>query len=589
MSKIVEFIKKLKDGSLKEFFREAVWICRVAKKYIKHVVCFVTLNITGILITTFLFLRLENMVNALMDKDTENLIQLAVFYIILGLTGIILGMLNQRYGSFIFHTVRRDLTMETFDILLKSKWEKLTQFHSGDIITRLNDDVSAIAGSVSGWIPCLIAQSFQLIIAVSVIIAFDPSMILLIIIVAPIILLGSKMFLNKLYASNQKQREFFSELMSFHKETFHNIQAIKAFGLDRLFYQKRSDLEDRNYSLGMEVNKYSISSWGMTYLCTQISGAICMIWMGYRLISGAITFGEIAVLFLFAKQVSGSAKELLRLIPNGLSAATAATRVREIMALPEERIKNEEHYNKMLELSREKGASVEIKDVEFSYDNDNKVFDGVSITANPGEMVALVGPSGEGKTTMLRLILALIKQQSGEAKICVGGEEGLSMEIDAGTRKFISYVPQGNTMMKGTIAENMRMTCPGATDEDIINALKGACAYDEFVKKLPDGINHSVGEGGGGFSEGQNQRLALARALMNPSPILLLDEATSALDVVTERKVLKNLMQHENIRTCILTTHRPSVLGICDKVYRIANHEVNLIGEEEIQILMHDF
>lgn len=186
---------------------------------------------------------------------------------------------------------------------------------------------------------------------------------------------------------------------------------------------------------------------------------------------------------------------------------------------------------------------------------------------------------------MLRLILGLITQQAGETKICVGENE---MKMNAATRKFISYVPQGNTILNGTIAENMRITCPEATDEEIIAALKGACAY-EFVSALPDGINHNVGESGIGFSEGQNQRLSIARALMNPSPILLLDEATSALDVATERKVLSNLVNHENIRTCILTTHRPTVLTMCDKVYRIADKKVREIGEEEITKLMNEF
>lgn len=301
--------------------------------------------------------------------------------------------------------------------------------------------------------------------------------------------------------------------------------------------------------------------------------------------TGVISIGDLAVLYLFSTKISISAKELLRLIPSGLSAVTAATRVREILYLSEEKIEDEEYYNEMLALAGEKGASVEINNIDFSYANGTEVFDDVSIAAKPGEIVALVGPSGEGKTTMLRLILGLITQQNGETQICVGDNK---MSMNAATRRFISYVPQGNTMMHGTIAENLRLTCPNATDEEIIDALKGACAY-EFVSALPDGIYHDIGESGIGFSEGQNQRLAIARALMNPSPILLLDEATSALDVATERKVLNNLMNHENVRTCILTTHRPTVLSMCDKVYRIANKKVRAIGEEEIEMLMNDF
>ncbi len=208
--------------------------------------------------------------------------------------------------------------------------------------------------------------------------------------------------------------------------------------------------------------------------------------------------------------------------------------------------------------------------------------------AHPHEIVALVGPSGEGKTTLLRLILSLLSSQSGTCRVYGGTDEENGLPLSPATRRLFSYVPQGNTMFSGTIAENMRNVKPDATDEEIIDALKLSCAWD-FVEKLPDGIESMVKERGGGFSEGQSQRLSIARALLRKSPILLLDEATSALDVATERKVLKNIMRDEYPRTCIVTTHRPTVLGICSKVYAIRDKRCNLLSEEEIRVLERDF
>ena len=186
---------------------------------------------------------------------------------------------------------------------------------------------------------------------------------------------------------------------------------------------------------------------------------------------------------------------------------------------------------------------------------------------------------------MLRLILSIIQAQEGNAVCESEGEEEF---LSPSTRKLFSYVPQGNTMLSGTIAENMSTVKEDAPDEDIIEALKLACAWD-FVEKLPDGIYSEIKERGGGFSEGQAQRLSIARALLRKSPILLLDEATSALDVATERKLLKNIMNDEYARTCIVTTHRPTVLGVCSRVYKISDRKCMILNEEEVSAMMMDF
>ena len=234
------------------------------------------------------------------------------------------------------------------------------------------------------------------------------------------------------------------------------------------------------------------------------------------------------------------------------------------------------------------GIGLELKELNYAYHTGTEVFRNANLNAYPHEIIALVGPSGEGKTTMLRLLLSLLKPQHGDLSVCSGANFSKKISLSPSTRKLFSYVPQGNTMFSGTIAENMRIVKPEATDAEIIEALKLACAW-EFVAKLPDGIQSEIKERGGGLSEGQAQRLSIARALLRKSPILLLDEATSALDVATERNVLKNIMQDTYPRTCIVTTHRPTVLNICTRVYAIREKKCECLAESEIQKLIAEF
>ena len=227
-----------------------------------------------------------------------------------------------------------------------------------------------------------------------------------------------------------------------------------------------------------------------------------------------------------------------------------------------------------------------MEEVNFSYVEGKRVITDSSFQACPGEIIALVGPSGEGKTTMIRLILGLIRPEQGNVVIRTSG--GMEIKMNAETRHLFAYVPQGNTILSGTIAENMRIVKEDASDEEIIEALKTACAW-EFVEKMPDTINAKIGERGRGFSEGQAQRIAIARAILRDAPILLLDEATSALDVTTERKVLRNIIQQNPTKVCIVTTHRPSVLNMCQRVYRVMETQVKELNEEESSRMAMDF
>lgn len=376
-----------------------------------------------------------------------------------------------------------------------------------------------------------------------------------------------------------------AKMSGFNQETFSNIQTIKAFDLIRLYIARLKQLQKEYITMRLDFQKMSMGTSLLLSTVALLVSYASYGWGIYRVFSNAISYGTMTMFLSLSGTLTGTLHNLTSLVPTIIALTTSAGRLMDIIEMPREDYSQNDAVETFFQAHKSNGISLHVKDLDYAYNNGTQVFQGASLEAHPHEVVALVGPSGEGKTTMIRLILSLMRSQNGTAELCEGTD---TIPLTPATRKLFSYVPQGNTMFSGTIAENMRNVKPEATDDEIINALKLSCAWD-FVEKLPDKIHSSIKERGGGFSEGQAQRLSIARALLRRSPILLLDEATSALDVATERKVLKNIMADEYPRTCIVTTHRPSVLNICKRVYAIRDKKCVILNEEEIDEMVRGF
>ena len=389
---------------------------------------------------------------------------------------------------------------------------------------------------------------------------------------------------KNLKKSNMNSLALNSRVSSFNQEAFANIQTIKAFDLIKNYIIELKSIQQEQVKTRLYYQRVNIIINVLLVVVGLLVSYASYGWGIYRVWNGAITYGTMTMFLSLSSTLSSALNNMLTLIPSGVSLAAATTRLMEISNLDEENYNDKDEVDKFYSEYGKDGLTIEIDDVKYSYRNGNEVFDGVSITARPNEVVALIGPSGEGKTTMLRMLLALIKPKEGEA-VLVGGN-GQKINLTASVRHLISYVPQGNTMFSGTIADNMRKVKADATDEEIITALKTACAW-KFVEKLPNGINSEIKERGGGFSEGQSQRLSIARAVLRHSPILLLDEATSALDPETSKQLLKNISEDKYPRTCVLTTHRPAMLKGCTRVYRISDKKCTELTHEEVQEIIN--
>lgn len=584
---IKDLIEKIKNGMLKEMYIEGKWIAKYIYKYKWGVVFYIFLGILGTILGLISSVFSKNLIDAVTGHDSENIGVIIATIIGMGLGSIILEAVTGRISAKINIKVGNEIRADIYDKIINTDWESMSSFHSGDLLTRLTGDATTVADSVLGWIPNLITKLVQFICIFAVIMYYDPTMAVLSLLSAPITIIVSKSLMLKMRKFNKASREISSEMMAFNEETFQNLQSIKAFNLINVFSNRLRGVQEKAKKVGLEYNKFSIYTYCFMSVVGMIVYYSCFGWGVYRLWTGHITYGTMTLFLQLSSKLSSSFSDLINVVPSAIGATTAAGRIMEVVELPRENIKDDSIVDTMCNNLDDNGISVKVEDGYFKYLNSEKVvLDNANIEANPSEIIALVGPSGEGKSTMMRILLGLTNLKSGKATL--KDESGLNCHISASSRKLMAYVPQEKTMFSGTIAENMRMVKIDATDEEIINALKDACAYD-FVEKLPEGIYSSIGERGLGFSEGQNQRLSIARALLRNSPILLLDEATSALDVDTERRVLKNIMESNKKRTCIVTTHRPSVLNMCDRVYRISDSRVNLVEQSEVDMMVVDF
>ena len=588
MNLIHKIKQKIKDGTLREMARELAWIYRYALRYKWQILWYILLGLLGTVMALAGSVLSKFIIDSVTGYDTGKLLPIAVFYVLMQLVQIGTNAITSSISARIRIQVDQEIRADVYDKIMDSDWGAMSQYHSGDLLNRVDNDAASVSASVLSWFPELVTRGAQFLGTLGIFLYFDPTMAALALLSAPVTLLVSRVLMKKMRHHNQEMRRISSETMVFNEESFQNIQVIKSFGLTRLYSQKLRQVQQRHRQAQLEYTHFSVRTAAFMSVMGTVVSMACFGWGVYRLWSGHITYGTMALFLQMSGSLTSAFSALVHLVPTAIGAATAAGRIMAITELPREDHTDDEAVEAFLRDNREGGVSVIAQDMDFGYDDQTgQVLSDVIFRAKPGEIVALVGPSGEGKTTMLRLILGIVQPEKGVVQV-KGGTTGEKLRVSASTRRLFAYVPQGNTMFSGTVAENLRMMKQDATDEELYEVLSLACA-DGFIRKLPLGINSPIQENGGGFSQGQIQRLSIARALLADVPVLLLDEATSALDMATERKVLRNIMHSQRRRTCIVTTHRPSVLGICSRVYRISGGAMTTVSESEVQEMMMDF
>ena len=557
--------KQLHREDPQQLKREFLWLLARMAQYKKKILAVGLLGLVSTVMGLASSVASKYLIDSVTGHGADMLGRAAVLMALMMIGSLALQGISSRVSASVHVHVKTEMQHTTYKRILPAGWAALEPYRSGDLLNRLNSDVNVVSDGTINFLPSLITSSVKFLGAFGIILFYDPVMALIALLAVPVTLGLSRVMIRKLRRYNLEMKELTGDVMSFQEDSFRNLTSIKAFSITDYFETEMRRLQGTYTDAFLSYNAFQIGMSSFLSLVNMAVTAVCFGWGVYQLWNGRITYGSMTLFLQLANTLRGAFSALMSLAQQAISITTSAGRIIAVEDLPGE------DHSVPQGLSEEAGLDIQIEQASFHYQNGDIVLDTFDFTARHGDLIAVIGPSGEGKTTLLRLLLGLVEPCTGQALLV--GSSGNRYPITAGTRSVFAYVPQGNSVFSGTIAENLRLVSPDARDEELEQALKISCAW-EFVSQFPDGMNHLLGAGGRGISEGQAQRLAIARALLRKAPILLLDEATSGLDISTERQLLDNLRQCGLLHTCILVTHRPESARFCSRTYEVQRGQV---------------
>ena len=445
------------------------------------------------------------------------------------------------------------------DRILRSVWRGREYHHSADVLNRLEFDVNNVVNFLTETIPNTLSVLAMFIGAFFYLFSMDKGLALTVIAIFPAFIAMSKVYIGKMRSLTRQVRDSDSKVQSVLQETIQYRMLIKTLESDEEMVGRLESTQNELRQHVVRRTKFSVFSNVIVNFGFAFGYLVAFLWAALRMAAHTLSFGGMTAFLQLVNKIQGPARNLTKLVPAFVSVFTAAERLMELEEDPLE----------------EQGTPIYIKGpcgirlnhVGYTYaDGEDRVIDDLSFDFKPGSCTAVLGETGAGKTTLVRMILALLQPQQGKVEIYHGAA---SQTLTPRHRCNFVYVPQGNTLMSGTIRENLRLGRLDASDEEMLEALHTSCA--DFVSELPEGLSTYCSEQGGGLSEGQAQRIAIARSLLRDRSVMLFDEATSALDPETERQLLRNILS-EHDKTIIFITHRPAVIDYCDQTLKLEKY-----------------
>lgn len=584
----MENLKKLKPS--KDLWMKIKWIGSYAKPAIPFLIFSIIVNVIFAIIGIYNVTVSKSLIDSAISGDSDATIR----WLIIMLSITLISMLSSPVTSFMSTHSSTKLTQniqrKIYQHIQCSDWLEQSKFHSVSLLTRVTSDVSNISSAILGTIPSLVSLLVTLIGSFYTLISWAPSIALAAVFLGPFLILVGKYFSSKLKDLYKEAQEEDVKYRSFMQESIQNIMIVKTFCMEKINMHRLIDIQNNKYKIAMRNTRLSVMTSMSMSFCSSIAYFTIFTWGVLNIAKGLSTYGTFTGMLQLYSKVQSPFSSLSSMIPGLISTMAAAERLMEIEAIPIEKMADEKELDDIgsLEVALDTISSkvssafnkpnIVFDNVSFAYKANNNILNNINLTIEAGETLAFVGPSGEGKTTMIRLILSLINPTEGNVLLSEGD---FVKDINRNYRELISYVPQGNTLFSGSIRDNLKYGNPNASDDEIKAALSNACALD-FVNELENGLDTMIGEKGVGISEGQAQRIAIARSFLRERPILILDEATSALDPETEVNVLKAVRELPTKPTCIIITHRPSALNICNRIMKLEKGHLREVSRESI-------
>ena len=517
---------------------------------------------------SFLFVWLSKL---LIDVATGDSLKYDFWFVVIWYLSLIFGRIllttwNRWFSTTTSAKITKTLRARLYDELLYTKWNELSHLRSGDLTSRLLQDAKEVTGLLVWQLPSLAIGVIQLIGALVFMSFIDPRVTWCVVFFIPFVFFFSRIYFRKMRVITHRVKGRESDLFSYFNEVVQHQLIIRIFGQQSKTLSQLGKGEKHLVDMIKEQLRFSVYS-GLALKIVFTGGyGIAMVWAIYRLHLGLITFGSVVAFLQLVSYIQSPTYNTVKLLPGIASSLTAIDRLEELLLLPSELRASKNMDFKSIE-------SIQAKKVSFSYKRREEVLNQVDFEINRGELVALTGVTGTGKTTIFKLLMGLETPMNGSLHLALLG--GKKVEIDEQTRDAFAYVPQETALFSGTIRDNLLLGAPESSEEQMIDALHLAVA--DYVLELSEGLDTVLTEGGLGLSEGQAQRISIARALLSNRPILLLDEATSALDPETESQLLANLQRLtiERGLTTLFITHNPKVADHCNRTLNLAHGKIN--------------